>query len=235
MNPIHPTENKERANARIAGWFYLVAAVASIFALSFYQPILFDPGYLLEGAKNANQILFGAFLELLSVVAVAGTAIMLSPTLKKFNESLTLAYFSFRFIEAILILIGALSVLSLLTLSQAYTNAPSPDIATFQTNGSVLKAVHDWTFILGPNFMLGINTFLYSYIFYRTQLIPTKISILGLAGAITIFLASLLEMFGIFPQVSLWGVLFALPVFVYEMTLAIWLIAKGFNPTYLSK
>jgi len=235
MNPIYSVENKERANARIAGLFYLVAAAASIIALGLYQPILFNPDYLLQGAKNANQIILGAFLELLSVGTVAGTAIMLFPYLRKFNESLGLAYFCFRFIEAILILIGVVSVLSLLTLSQAYSKAVSPGMATYQATGSLLKSVHDWTFILGPNFMLGINTFIYSFIFYQTKLIPRKISLIGLAGAILIFIASLLEMFGIFPQLSVWGALFAIPVFVYEMTLAIWLIIKGFNLKHLTK
>jgi hypothetical protein len=235
MNPIYSVEIKERTNARIAGLFYLVAAAASIIALNLYKPILFNPDYLLQGAKNANQIIFGAFLELLSVGTVAGTAIMLFPYLRKFNESLSLAYFCFRFIEAILILIGVVSVLSLRTLSQAYSNAVSPGMATYQTTGSLLKSVHDWTFILGPNFILGINTFIYSFIFYQTKLIPRKISVIGLAGAILIFIASLLEMFGIFPQLSVWGALFAIPVFVYEMVLAIWLIIKGFNLKYLTK
>jgi hypothetical protein len=235
MNPIYSVENKERGNARIAGLFYLVAAAASIIALNLYRPILFNPDYLLQGAKNANQIILGAFLELLTAGTVAGTAIMLFPYLRKFSESLSLGYFCFRFIEAILILIGLVSVLALLTLSQAYSNTVSPGITAYQMTGSLLKSVHDWTFILGPNFMLGINTFIYSFIFYRTKLVPRKISLIGLTGAILIFISSLLEMFGIFPQLSVWGALFAIPVFVYEVTLAIWLIIKGFNLKYFTK
>jgi hypothetical protein len=41
-------------------------------------------------------------------------------------------------------------------------------------------------------------------------------------------------MFGIFLQVSVWGSILAIPVFAYEMSLAIWLIAKGFNSTQLA-
>jgi hypothetical protein len=50
-----------------------------------------------------------------------------------------------------------------------------------------------------------------------------------MTGAILTFLASILEMFGVINQVSVWGALMSLPVFVNEMTLAIYLIAKGFK------
>jgi Domain of unknown function (DUF4386) len=89
--------------------------------------------------------------------------------------------------------------------------------------------------MLGPNFMLGINTFMYSYVFYQSNLIPRKISVIGLFGAVMIFIASLLELFGIIRQLSLAGVLLAIPIFVYEMTLAIWLIIKGFNHEVLEQ
>jgi hypothetical protein len=235
MNLVYSTRNKDKRNALVAGVFYLLAAAASIVALSLYKPILFNGDYLIQGARNANQIILGAFLELITVSTVAGTAIMLFPYLRKFNESLSMGYLCFRLLEAILILVGVLSVLSLLTLSQAFSDAISPDIATYKTTGSVLKAIHGWTFMLGPNFMLGINTFLYSLIFHRTKLVPRKISMIGIAGAILIFIASVLEMFGIFPQLSVWGALFAIPVFVFEMTLAIWLIVRGFNLAHLTK
>jgi hypothetical protein len=203
-------------------------------ALKLYEPILFQPEYLIQGVQNVHRITLGAFFELVVVCAVAGTGIMLYPYLRRFNERMALGYVCFRMLEAILILIGAVSVLSLLALSQAYSMTVTPDIVTYQANGFILKAIHDWTFMLGPNFMLGINTFLYSYVFYQSRLIPGKIALMGLAGAILIFVAALLEMFGVIQQISVWGVLFAIPIFVYEMTLAFWLIFKGFNPEVLS-
>jgi hypothetical protein len=209
---------KDRLHARITGSFYLLAATTSVIALKLYEPVLFHPDFLHQAAQHNNQMITGALIELFTVITVAGTAIMLFPYLRKYHESLALAYLCFRFMEAILILIGILSILALLTLSR--TQAPG---------GAVLIAIHDWTFLLGPNFMLGINTFLYSYIFYQTNLVPKKLALLGLAAASFIFLAALLELFGIIPQISLWGGLLAIPVFVYEMTLAIRLLTKGFH------
>jgi hypothetical protein len=235
MNTLYFSEQKDKTNAFVTGVFYLTAAVTSIVALKLYEPILNNPHYLIQSHEYTQQIILGAFLELVTVGTVAGTAIMLYPYLRKFNESMGLGYLCFRMLEAILILVGVISVLSLLTLSQTYTNAVAPDVAAYQTNGLILKSIHDWTFMLGPNFMLGINTFLYSLVFYYSKLVPRKLSLLGLAGAVLIFIAALLEMSGIILQISAWGVLFALPVFAFEMILAIWLITKGFNPDALSE
>ena len=219
----------DKTNARITGVFYIIAAVSSMIGLALYNPLLNSSDYLTLGATNSNQIVLGAFFELILVCTVAGTGIMLFPYLRKCNESMALAYFVFRLLEAVFIVIGIVSVLALLTLSKAYINTTGRDIAAFHAGGIILKAIHDWTFMLGPNFMLGINTFLYSYIFYNTELVSKRIASMGMVAAGLIFCAALLEMFGIILQLSLWGALLGIPIFIYEMTLAIWLIRKGFN------
>jgi len=83
--------------------------------------------------------------------------------------------------------------------------------------------------------MLGINTMLYSFLLYTSRLVPRLLAGMGLIGATFILLASLLEMFGIIGQTSIWGILLAIPVAAYEMTLAVWLIIKGFNPSALER
>jgi hypothetical protein len=82
--------------------------------------------------------------------------------------------------------------------------------------------------------MLGINTMMYSYIFYKTKLVPKFIPILGMTGATLVFLEALLVMFGVIQQVSVWGSILALPVAANEMILAVWLIVKGFNVSALA-
>lgn len=214
---------------KVLGVLFILAAVSSIIGLMLYDPILNDPDYLVKGAAHANQVILGTVMELILVVSAVGTSITMFPILRRYNESLALGHVCFRFMEAVIITVGIVSVLSLLTLSQEYVAAGAPDVTSFQASGTVLHAVHDWTFLLGPNFMLGINTMLYSYIFYQSKLVPRFISLLGMTGAALIFIAAFLEMFGVFPQISVWGVLLALPVAANEMILAVWLIVKGFN------
>lgn len=217
------------SSGKVTGVLFILAAVSSILGLLLYDPILNGSDYLANGALHANQVITGALMELILVISAVGTSITMFPHLRKYNETLALGHVCFRFLEAIIITIGILSVLSLLTLSQQFTSANSPDIASFQASGTLLKALHDWTFLLGPNFMLGLNTMLYSYIFFRSGLVPRPISILGMTSAVLIFIAAILEMFGVFPQLSVWGALLALPVAANEMILAVWLIVRGFN------
>ncbi|MEH7116656.1 DUF4386 domain-containing protein [Neobacillus vireti] len=221
--------NSNKKAAKIVGALFIMAAVTAIIGLILYEPILTTRDYLVQGSEHANQVIFGAVMELILVVSAIGTATTMYPFLKKYNETLALWHVCFRFLEAIIITIGIISVLSLLTLSREFVAAGDSDIASFQASGILLKAVHDWTFLLGPNLMLGINTMMYSYIFYKSKLVPRFIPILGITGATLILVAALLEMFGIIQQVSVWGGMMAVPVAANEMILAVWLIAKGFN------
>jgi len=82
--------------------------------------------------------------------------------------------------------------------------------------------------------MLGINTLLYSSVLYQMKLFPRTIAVMGLVGAVSIFVAALLEMFGVILQVSAWGAVLSLPVAIYEMTLAVYLIVKGFKSDALA-
>lgn len=218
---------------KIVGVLFILAAVTSIIGLKLYGPILNGPDYLANGAAHANQVIAGALMELILVASAIGTSITMFPYLRRYNESLALGHVCFRFMEAVIITVGVVGMLSLVTLSREYAAAGAPDLASYQASGTLLHAVHDWTFLLGPNFMLGINTMMYSYIFYRSRLLPRFIPILGMTGAALVFAAALLEMFGAFSQVSVWGGLMSLPVAANEMILAVWLIVKGFNPTAL--
>ncbi len=226
--------NSNKKPAIIVGVFFILAAVSAVVGLLLYDPILNNPDYLTTGAEHSNQVLLGVVMELILVISAIGTAVTMFPYLKRYNETIALWHVSFRFFEAVIIAIGIISVLSLLTLSQEFIAAASPNSESYHASGTVLKAIHDWTFLLGPNFMLGINTVMYSYIFYKSKLVPRFIPIIGMTGAVLVFSCSILVMFDVIEQVSVWGGILALPVALNEMTLAVWLIIKGFNDTSIN-
>src|ERR1044072_809590 len=144
-------------NGIIAGAFFITATVTAIIGLKLYDPVLQRQDYLTYGATHANQVILGAVFELLLACANIGTGLTLYPYLKKYNESLGLGYVIFRLLEVVLILIGAVSVLGLVSLTQNYGGANATNASSFKAIGDTLKAIHDWTFIIGPNFMLCIN------------------------------------------------------------------------------
>ncbi|WNQ11115.1 DUF4386 domain-containing protein [Paenibacillus aurantius] len=218
-----------KAASKIVGVLFILAAVSAVVGLILYDPLLNGPDYLIQGSAHSNEVVLGALMELLLVVSAVGTATTMFPILRKYNETIALWHLCFRFMEAVVIMVGIVSVLALLSLSREYTAAGAPDLAAFQASGTLLKALHDWTFLLGPNFFLGMNTIMYSYIFYRSGLVPRFIPILGMTGSALIVLCALLVMFGVIEQLSTWGGLLAVPVAANEMILAVWLLAKGFR------
>jgi hypothetical protein len=215
-------------NTTLTGIFFIMASVSAIIGLKLYDPILIGDINFQVASDNNNRIALGAFFELLLVCSAIGTGIMLFPYLMLINERLGLGYICFRLLEAILILIGVLSILSLATLGSFYSNNPNLIHESFNTEAIILKAIHDWTFILGPHFMLGINTFIYSFVFFKTGLVPKWLALMGLTGAILIFTAANLELFGVIKVNSIAVILMAVPIALFEMILAVRLIRKGF-------
>ncbi|WP_410512430.1 DUF4386 domain-containing protein [Paenibacillus sp. BR2-3] len=227
--------NNHRKRAILLGIQFILATVSAIIGLLLYNPILNGPDYLINGAEHANQVIWGAIMELILVITAIGTTITLFPLIRKQNETIAIGYLCFRFLEAIVITVGIISVLSLLTLSQEFVNAGATNAAFYQASGTLLKAVHDWTFMFGPKLFLGINTLMYSYLLYKSKLVPRIISIWGLTGATLIFIVGVLEMFGIIVPFSTAEAILAMPgVAAFEMILAGWLIVKGFNVSALA-
>ncbi|AQG79196.1 DUF4386 domain-containing protein [Spirosoma montaniterrae] len=229
MAPINTLTYINRRNAVATGICFILAAVTSIAGKLLYAPVLANPEYLTISIVQANGVILGAVFELMLAVTAIGTGLFMYPFLRAVNESLGLGYVFFRALEVVFILIGLVSVLALISLSKAFIGASQPDIGHFESVGATLRGIHGWTFILGPNFMLGVNTILYSYVFLVSRLLPKPIALLGLTAAALILAVSLLELFGIVQQVSAMGFLLAFPIFLYEMTVAVWLIRRGFN------
>ena len=221
--------NAIRRSSIIIGTLFIAATAFSILGHVSYGPILNNPDYIIYGPTSENQIVLGAIFGMLAAVSVAGTAIAFFPILRKRDEPIALVYIGGRLLEAFLIIIGLVSILTLLTLRQEFALGVVLDTSSLQTADHLLRSTHAWAFILGPNFILGISTLLYSSILYRSRLIPRGLATLGMVGAIFVIFAALLELFGVILQVSAWGSVLSLPVGVYEIALGVYLIVKGFK------
>ncbi|CAM5274448.1 DUF4386 domain-containing protein [Streptomyces atroolivaceus] len=211
----------DRRTAVATGSLFLLTEAAAIAGAVLYRPLLgAADGRLAQGADM--RALLGVLCEVVLVVAVAGTGAALFPVLRRHGEGLALGYAFGRLLEAAVITLGIVAVLALVTLRRDTEAAAGADVA--------LVAVHDWTFLLGPNIALGLNSVLLAYLAYRTRLVPRFIAVLGLVGGPLICASAVAVMFGAYPQLSVAGAVAALPVFAWELALAGWLIAKGFGP-----
>ncbi|MBP2002281.1 hypothetical protein J2Z69_003353 [Paenibacillus shirakamiensis] len=220
---------QDKRKGIFTGMIYIVAAVTSVIAVLCYDSVLRNNGYLSVIEGYQTEVLVGVLNDLLLILSAVGTAIMLFPYLRRWNEHVALAYLCLRFMEAVFIAIGVMCILGLVSLSIYYEANRGANQENLLEIGYLLQRLYRWTAMLGPNLMLGVNTSLYSYLLYRSRLVPRPLAIFGMGTAVLVFVAGLLEMFGIIMPYSATKGLMALPVGVYEMSLAIWLIAKGFD------
>jgi hypothetical protein len=220
--------SQNRGTAVAVGVFFLITEVAAIAGLLLYQPLLSNPDYVI-GAGADNRVLLGGFFEVVLVAAIVGTGVTLYPIVRNQSQSVALGYLCTRLLEAVVILVGIVGVLSAVTLRQDLAGTPGTDSAALVAVGKSLVAIHDWTFLLGPNFLLGANSLLLAYLMYRSRLVPRLIAALGLIGGLLICVSATAVMFGLYEQVSTVGTVAALPVFAWEVSLAVYLIVKGFR------
>jgi hypothetical protein len=221
-----------RTIAMVTGVLFVITYVTSIPPVLFlYVPVLDDPRYIV-GAGADNGVLWGAFLELLLIVANIGTAVVLFPILKRVNEIFALGYVTARVVESAFIAVGILSLLTVVTLRQNFAGAADADAATLVTVGKSLVALHDWTFQLGPGFVVGIgNGLLLGYLMYRSALVPRAMAVLGLIAGPVLLARFVGILFGVFEPGSVLGSIMVIPEFIWELLLGIWLIVKGFKPS----
>src|SRR4028118_1051351 len=170
------TQMNPQKIARVAGVLFLITYITSIPAAFFlYPPVLDNPNYI-DAAGADTSVRLGAFLELILVVANIGSAVVLWPVLKRVNEILALGFVTARIVESAFIAIRLLRLLTARAWRQGA--AVGADASSLVTVGESLVALHDWTFLLGPGFVVAIgNGLILGYLMYRSGLVPR-----GLAG-----------------------------------------------------
>jgi hypothetical protein len=216
----------DQKRARVFGVLFLITFITSIPALALYQPVLDDPvGYIAGGGQN-NQIFFAAFLELLLIIANIGTAVVIYPIVRRQSEELALGYVTARLVECTFILVGIVSVLGIVTLQQEVAGASEGSVAY------TLAAIKDWTFLLGPGWVVGWgNGLILGYLMYSSGLVPRKMAWLGLVGGPLIILSGTLVMFGVGDAGGPLQGIATIPEFLWELSLGIYCTAKGFRPS----
>jgi hypothetical protein len=222
--------NTNRGIAVVAGVLFIIATVADLISrVVLVQPILSAPVDLTKISANDNQVLLGALFLFIGAAAAAGIAIALYPVLRKHNEGLALGSVGFRLIEGALYVGIVVCLLLLVTLSQESANAGAAASSAFQVQAALLMAARD---SLGEVAVLafGLGALMYYWVFYRSRLVPRWLSAWGLAAIALVMLSGVLVMLRLTEPMSTTQVVLALPIFLQEMVLAAWLIAKGFDP-----
>jgi hypothetical protein len=126
--------------------------------------------------------------------------------------------------------LGILALLAIVTLRQDIAGDADP--ATLDALGRALVAIKDWTFLLGPGFVVGVgNGLMLGYLMYRSGLVPRQMAMLGLIGGPLICLSGIAVLFDVIEQGSVAQGIATIPEFLWELSLGIYLAVKGFKPS----
>jgi uncharacterized protein DUF4386 len=212
-----------RKTALAAGALYLITFATSIPARVLFAPVRNDPNYILGPGLADTQILFAGLLDVLMAFACIGTAVALYPVVKRQNQGVALGFVGSRTLEAAIIVTGVVALLSVVTMRQAGADALGASHA--------LVAMYNWTFLFGPGFMACVNALLLGSLLYRSGLVPRIIPLVGLIGAPLLFASDVAVLFGLWAQTSPLALVATVPIALWEVSLGVWLVVKGFQPS----
>ena len=219
----------EQRTARIMGAWFLGTFVFSIPALWFYEPILGHARYVV-GRGADTRVAVGALLEVLLAICGIATAVVIHPVARRVSDSMALGYVACRTVESVLIVVGVVSLMSVVALRQHLAAAGATSTAVEVARS--LLAVHHQTALLGPQLCAGLgNGILLGYLMWRSELLPRPLVMIGLIGGPLAFLGGIGVLLGAWDNPS--GPLSALTALevVWEFSLTVWLLVRGFRPS----
>jgi hypothetical protein len=205
-----------------AGLFYLLTMV-SIPTLALYGQVK-GANYII-GAGPDTAAMLGGILEVIVALAGIATAVVLFPVLKKQSEGAALGLVASRVLEASAIFTGVAFLLSIVTLRQAGAGAEA------LVTSHALVSLYDRIFLLSQSFLPAVNDLLLGFLLYKSRLVPRALSLIGIVGAPILVVGYLAVMFGLIGRLAPLALMSAIPVFLFELSLGIWLVTKGFNPS----
>lgn len=212
-----------RKLALAAGLLYLLTFLTSIPTLALKAPLVDHADFVL-GDGAATGVILGCLLDFVCAIAGIGTAVALYPITRRLSRTSAIGFVTTRTLEAAILVVGAMSLLSIVTLRSEATGADAP--ALMATSRGLL-ALHDWSFLFGPGFMAVLNAAFLATVVYRFRLVPRWIPTLGLIGAPLLLASDLSTLFGGHGQVSGAAFVLVLPIAAWEFSLGVYMTVKG--------
>ena len=218
--------DSSRKSSLAGGVLYLLTFV-SIPIGFLYRSVLNDPTYII-GPGTDSAVTIGGVLEIIVALAGISTAAALYPVLKRQNEGLALGFIGTRALEASTIFADVVCLLAVVTLRRAGVGADA------LVTGKMLVVLYG-LFRLGQNLMPAVNDLLLGSLLYQSRLVPRILPLLGIIGAPLLIANTIVVMFGITsgPIYLLTGI-GVLPIALFEFSLGVWLVVKGFNPSAIA-
>lgn len=222
MNPM-------RRVALFAGLLYLLTFLASLPQLKLFSGLVDDPAKFISTPGSNASVLWGSWLEVITALSGVGTAVVLYPVTRRVSRTAAIGFVTSRVVEAALILVGVVSVLSVVTLKAHFAGAVGAEGDSLRVTGEALVSLRQWTFLIGPGIAAGLNGLFLGFVMYRGGLVPRFIPVIGLIGAPLLLISDTATIFGGWAQTSATGFAFGVLIAVWEFSLGVYLTFKGFK------
>jgi hypothetical protein len=217
-----------KRTATTVGILFIIATMAGVISVALIGSILDPQGILDNVAADDTNVVLAVLFDLVLAGAVIAIPVVMFPVLKQQSEGVARGYFAARLLEGMVIVLGAIVLLTLVTVSRE--SADVVDGATeIGSIGAALVAARDWTDLIGTQLVFGVTALILNLSMFRSLLIPRFISIWGLIGAALAIVSTLSIMLLDLDPFSTTSIVLLLPIAVQEMVMAIWFIVKGFN------
>ena len=225
--------------ARLFGWLFIGTFITSISA-----KILFINGVggsfsgleFIPGDLSKNTVYLAAILEFGVIVTNIATAVVIYPIVKRQSEKVALGYVTARIMESAFIMVGIMSVMSIVSVSDAMAGATGAEATAFAIQGNSLAATYDWAFLFGPGLVVGFgNGLMLGYLMYKSGLVPRRMAMLGLVGGPMLIASFVMILFGVYENGPGIAGLMALPEIAWEASLGIYAAWKGFRPSPITR
>jgi hypothetical protein len=214
-----------RKTALVAGILYLLTFISSIPAVFLLGPVLNDPNFII-GGSGAEQVRFGALFDIVNCLTAIGTAVALYAVVRRQHQGLAIGFVASRLFEAAVLMIGTVSILSIVTMQQP--GATAAEASVLVTIQHAFVSVRDWSFALGTG-VPALNAALLGWLMYRSRLVPRAIPVLGLIGAPLFASWVVGYILGISDGGSAWHAIAVVPIFFWELSIGLWMTFKGFR------
>jgi hypothetical protein len=232
---LQPIEHAQHRAARIAGLLYLFTSATAIFAEFFVRGRLIVRGDAVQTGKEiaASEWLFriGIAVDLVTVLCVIALVWALYVVLRPIDGNLALLAAFWRLAEASILAASVVNALAAVLLLggadylQALGTQQSQALAALFVNSQGAGWRIGFVF-------LGVGSTVFSYLWLQSRYIPRALAAWGVLSSLVLASATLAII--VFPGFAAVVTLASLaPMAIYELTLGLWLLARGIRPPTL--
>ena len=216
-------EAESRAGRIIGALIILQMILGVLVNFVLEAPLFGAPGFLVNAAHYSRQIGFAVLLGLIAEALWVGIAVTSFPFFYRHSRTLTHWFAALAVVVLTVAVVENAAVMSMVSLSEAYTNAGAVDRGQFETIRVIVASARNWPHFLA-RMLDGCTIFVCYAVLYRGVFVPRLLAGIGLVASVLQICGVAMPLFGhdvVFPMLA--------PLGLVQLVLAVWLLARGFR------